>query len=329
MHNASCLVSLVAAVAAAACIVGDQDEAGVDEAGVDEEVGTTEQALAASNGVNLNGVNLNGVNLNGVNLNGVNLNGVNLNGTAVTGVSVGANGLTLVKSSGTVSGAGAVGARLTGQLSNGGTLQLKIQAASLLPGNVWGYRVEATSNGTTWANICPVDTLAIAIAGRWDYRSNVAGAGGWISDATSLTFACRGFAIAKCVEWGYAPWKTVAGVLLRDHHQACVRLVRGDYCGNGATWTQDGTPINLYDALGVQTDTMVWTIDAEWTAAGANCLNKARTFAKADDACIKALKDKTSCGAFGTGVLLIDEYKSATTMSSGASSSATSFSANH
>src|SRR5688500_2248647 len=141
MNQPCRLVSVAAALVLSACVIGDGDEAGGDEDAEhveDGDYGTTEQALSGANGVNLNGVNLNGVNLNGVNLNGVNLNGVNLNGTSVSSVSVGANGLTLVKSTGTVSGAGAVGAKLTGQLSNGGTLQLRVQAASLLPGSIWG-----------------------------------------------------------------------------------------------------------------------------------------------------------------------------------------------
>jgi hypothetical protein len=322
MHHSSGLMAVVAALSLSLSLSACVIEVG-DDGGGDEDVEATAQELSTTNGVNLNGVNLNGVNLNGVNLNGVNLNGVSLNGTAVSGVTVGAAGLTLLKSTGPVSGAGAVGARFTGSLSNGGTLQLKIAAASLLPGNAWGYRVEATTDGTTWANICGGDVLAIAIAGRWDYRSDVAGAGGWIADAGALTFGCRGYAIAKCVEWGYAPWKTVGGVLLRNHHQACVRMVRGDYCGNGHAWTTDGNPINVYDALGLQADSTSWPLDGEWTAAGARCVKKTRVFAQAPT-CVSALKAPSSCGGFTNGALIVSEFLTGTTSSTTATTATTS-----
>ena len=30
-----------------------------------------------------------------------------------------------------------------------------------------------------------------------------------------------------------------------DHHQACVRMVRADYCGDGRSWTVNGRRVNL------------------------------------------------------------------------------------
>ena len=104
------------------------------------------------------------------------------------------------------------------------------------------------------------------LSGTWNLGSGVVGGGSWTNSSTTFTFGCRGAALAKCVELGYKPWKIVNGVSLRNHHQACVRMIRADYCGDGKPWTQDGTPINVYDSLNIQTDAATYKLDAEWTA---------------------------------------------------------------
>lgn len=86
---------------------------------------------------------------------------------------------------------------------------------------------------------------ALPLVGRWDET------GAHIDDGT-ITFACTNGALAKCARWGYKPWKTFKGKPLRDYHQACTRMVRADYCGNGVGHTQNGTPIDVYDRLGLQ-----------------------------------------------------------------------------
>ena len=55
---------------------------------------------------------------------------------------------------------------------------------------------------------------------------------------------------------GYRPWgKAQKGESLWDYHQACVRMLRADYCGNGKPHTRDGTRIELWDRLDIQVDT--------------------------------------------------------------------------
>ena len=39
---------------------------------------------------------------------------------------------------------------------------------------------------------------------------------------------------------------------MREHHLACVRMVRADYCGDGTPHTRNGTQIDIYDSLDVQ-----------------------------------------------------------------------------
>jgi ADYC domain-containing protein len=47
------------------------------------------------------------------------------------------------------------------------------------------------------------------------------------------------------VRFGYKPWREAAGKPRWDYHQACVRMVRADYAGDGIGHTRDGTLIDL------------------------------------------------------------------------------------
>jgi hypothetical protein len=84
-------------------------------------------------------------------------------------------------------------------------------------------------------------------------------------------------------------------------------MLRADYCGDGSSWTVNGTPINLYDDLGIQADDAAWAVDAEWTADGAVCTNHIREFQPGTPSCVELLHDP-ACGDFSGGALLIDEY---------------------
>lgn len=105
---------------------------------------------------------------------------------------------------------------------------------------------------------------------------------------------------AKCDGFGYGA--------LPDHHAACVRMIRADYCGDGESWTQDGTEINLYDSLGINTDSADWSVDAEWTPAGARCVNQIRDFQPGEPSCFEELFD-TGCGLNFDHALLINEWR--------------------
>src|SRR5262245_30501461 len=50
-----------------------------------------------------------------------------------------------------------------------------------------------------------------------------------------VQLVCSSGAIGKCIRWGYPPW--LASRLGRAVHDACVRMVRADYGGDGATAT--------------------------------------------------------------------------------------------
>src|SRR5689334_207588 len=184
-----------------------------------EDFDETIQEVVSSNGVSLNGVALNGVSLNGVSLNGVSLNGTSLSG---------------VTSGGTTTTGASVGSQLNASLSNGATLKLRIDSAATLAApnaDLWSYGVSYYADGG-WKPLCGTGVGALAVAGTWDTRAGVAGGGAYTASSTTFTFACRAKTIAKCVELGY---KTTLG--RTPQLVSCVRMLRGDYCGNGTAGT--------------------------------------------------------------------------------------------
>jgi ADYC domain/Pentapeptide repeats (8 copies) len=283
----------------------------------DVETGTVDQGLTGDNGVSLNGVSLNGVSVNGVSLNGVSLNGVSLNGVSLNGVSINGVSLNGVSLNGvslngvslngvslngvSLNGTDFIGAHLTAALSNGTSVDLRIDDIAPLTGanaDVLAYEVNVASDGG-WTSLCGYEDdgsarRALAVPGTWNVTT-----GAW-TDSGEFSFACRKASVAKCVEFGYKTWTGQA-----DRHHACVRMLRADYCGDGTPHTITGTPINLYDNAGIQADTESWPVDAEWTADGALCFNHYRGGAL-PTAC--AAKQSASCGTFAGGALLIDEY---------------------
>ncbi len=100
----------------------------------------------------------------------------------------------------------------------------------------------------------------------------------YVAQSDVITFACTNSPLAKCVRWGYKPWKTVNGVSLRDHHLACVRMIRADYCGDGRPHTRDGTLIDVYDRLGIQkrVEQPDMVFEAAWGPGGATYVARPR-----------------------------------------------------
>ena len=93
------------------------------------------------------------------------------------------------------------------------------------------------------------DPRALAVSGVWD-------ASGAHQDAPGrFTLACENGVISKCISWGYKPWASYNGESLAEAHQACTRMARADYCGNGQSHTHEDTTVDMYDRLGVLTRT--------------------------------------------------------------------------
>ncbi len=180
-----------------------------------------------------------------------------------------------------------VGTVLQGTASNGKPVEVAIcgaEPSSEDPTMVW-YRIQVWNTvAQEWENPCVAldhvpDPRALAVNGVWDAsgaRRDVPG---------KLTFACENGAISKCILWGYKPWASRDGQSLADLHQACTRMARADYCGNGRSHTHEDTTIDMYDRLGIierateasaDWDPARGSFEAAWAPDGATCLGHTR-----------------------------------------------------
>ncbi len=249
----------------------DAPEAGY----VDDDLGAVEERLLANNGMVLNGMVLNGMVLNGMVLNGTVLSG------------------TLAVSQLPVAGHDLVGAVFhIERTSDAAAYELRIDAITPLAGHpdVNEYMLSARQPGvTTWESACK-DSQGQAITAIpipdavWNETT-----GARIETPGAVAFACRNGALAKCVAWGYRPWGADVSqcdsngaqcqtISMRDAHQACTRMVRADFCGNGQSWTLNGTPLDISDRFEapIQERATDWGFEASWTPSGAACVARYR-----------------------------------------------------
>jgi hypothetical protein len=179
------------------------------------------------------------------------------------------------------------GTVLQGTASDGKPVEVAICSAEPSPEDselVW-YRIEAWNPvAQDWENPCVAvgrtpNPRALAVRGVWDAtgaRQDVPG---------RFTFACENGAITKCIRWGYKPWASRGGKPLTELHQACTRMARADYCGDGRSHTHEDTTIDMYDQLGLLApstevsadwDPARGSFEAAWGPDGATCLSHTR-----------------------------------------------------
>lgn len=191
--------------------------------------------------------------------------------------------------------------------ADGGRVQLAVcggETSAKDPELRWYHLQYWDDVSQSWENPCvgsdnvPVPR-ALALRDVWD------GTGARHASTTLFTFACENGVVAKCVGWGYKPWGQRNGKSLADYHQACTRMARADYCGNGKSHTKDGTGIDMYDDLGIQTrmtkavggvDPSKMSFEAAWTTDGAYCLDRAR-YGEADKILEAECPDRFSRGS--------------------------------
>jgi hypothetical protein len=260
-----------------------------------------------------NGLALNGILHNHIMPNDIRINGVLPTGTMPNGRLIGVSG-----TEAPLTGADIVGSQWEGRLSDNTTIKIRIDAAMQLTGansDVWSYQFSGETRGGEWVPLCGitngVPTFADTVGGTWNLSQGVPGGGAYRANSAEFTIACRGSAIAKCLELGYKPWTGNQREIA-----TCVRAVRADYCGDGTPYTVDGTLVNLFDASGIQTDDADWTPEAAWGPDGALCVSKkAETrfwqVLHTKPTCYPhALKRKKSCGTeFSEGAAIITELE--------------------
>lgn len=202
----------------------------------------------------------------------------------------------IVPQSVVLKGAAVKGALLTSVDSQGRSLKLKIENVEIDQKDplreVYLYTVlYQDPTHLNWQNLCQPDldnmAKALPLSGHWDAKGN--------HHQDGMTLACTNGVLAKCVRWGYKPWKTEQGYSLRDFHQACTRMVRADYCGTGVPHTQKGVPIDVYDRFGIQKQAKNsgMRFEAAWGLDGAVAVDRTRfpgMFARIQQECPGRIK---------------------------------------
>ncbi|MEL6188382.1 MAG: ADYC domain-containing protein, partial [Myxococcota bacterium] len=234
----------------------------------------------------------------------------------------GATNLSITLSTG-MTGADLIGASLEGKDASGSPTHMRIDAVGVgaAPNQDLLYLNVSVEESGEWVHLCGaengVPVPALPFPGKWNQDN-----GRWTNTTRKFSFACRGSAIAKCMEAGYKPWRqyeldsrtfngsakagngTAEGTITvysnrdfeasgtktrngesrdfsrertypapgADALQACVRMIRADYCGNGESHTVDGRIVDFWDNLGVHEQThKEWTAEAIWGPEGASC----------------------------------------------------------
>lgn len=171
-----------------------------------------------------------------------------------------------------------VGAVLVGTIDGGIKSAFRIDGAEVDPQDPSGelvlYSLSVKDQQTgAWKNACTPDARGVAkgfpLAGTWTRT------GAHVRARGQFELACTSGALGKCVRLGYKPWQDEA---MWDRHQACVRMVRADYCGDGTGHTRNGTPIDVYDEAGIQVRDPAGALrfEAGWGKDGATCVRKTR-----------------------------------------------------
>lgn len=106
-----------------------------------------------------------------------------------------------------------------------------------------------------------------------------------------LYIGCRAGAVGKAGSWGYDRdnLQAMHGSDGLPLFEASVRMLRADYCGDGQSWTEAGTPVDVQDTLninpplptiGLPTTGPGPVDEAVWSRYGAVCLNAPRIAGK-------------------------------------------------
>ena len=267
----------------------------------EEPLSSYRAEILSANGIQINGIQINGIQINGIQINGIQINGIQINGIQINGFKLDGNKLVFTLPSGaTLSGPDLAGMTIQVAIPDPGkntstNYTFRIDSVTLDSANpfkdVWLYQVSYKVDGsTTWQSPCSdysgLPAPIIPLKGMyWDERT-----GNRVDDPSVVYLACREGAVGKCVSAGYRPWATgslctgsarsrkCTDVSLKDYHQACTRMIRADYCGDGTPHTVDGTILDVFDYLNppVQLQEEKWQIEARWTADGAICLSQRR-----------------------------------------------------
>jgi hypothetical protein len=263
MHTISMKLGLLFATSMLAACSASSEEAGVCEPNAD--------AISHAQGWGSNGRMMNGTRTNGVAIQGIALNGIAVKGVSLAGVAL-PEGSELVGAAADgreVRGDAFVGAVLTGVDAEGTAVPLTITSYARTPDGALATYGLARDG----VNVCPGNERGIFVMGIWDETGARHGYMSLGAHTIETTFSCTSGVVAKCMIWGYEPLKV--GIQL---HQTCTRMARADYCGNGTSFTKDGTPIDLFDLNEINRPSSErdFLFEAGWAPDGAVCVSRPR-----------------------------------------------------
>ena len=129
-----------------------------------------------------------------------------------------------------------------------------------------------------WVNPCSPDAdgnqEGFPLLGRWaDHDAS------YHADENYFALTCATGAQAKCIRFGYKPWqKRPDGDSMQPLYEACMRMVRADYCGDNQPATETGMLIDVYDASGINAPESGpdFHFEAGWSPTGAVCVHHTR-----------------------------------------------------
>jgi len=143
-----------------------------------------------------------------------------------------------------------------------------------LADRIWLHSFSMQVADGSWQPVCGPDpdgrALGFPLAGRFDAAARLHPA-----EPGTFEIACTNSGQAKCVRFGYHPWRsTPDGVALASFYNACVLMVRGDYAGADQAKTRNGTQIDVNDRLDSQPAEFdpALQFEAGWTEEGAVCV---------------------------------------------------------
>lgn len=189
-----------------------------------------------------------------------------------------------------------IGAQIEAETIQGNKTLLNISGAAVGQGDNRDllYFVVHAADGAGWSPLCGTNHKgqpipALAVPGTWNHSAGNGNGGRWHGDGQTFSFACRGSSVAKCMEAGYKPWtdpnsgrgqirrRSKSAINRPNHLQACVRMLRADYCGDGTSHTVNGRTIEFWDSMGMHNRTAPhFTFEAAWTADGVTAMDYPR-----------------------------------------------------
>jgi hypothetical protein len=185
------------------------------------------------------------------------------------------------------------GAALVGQLRctnpkyKGKTHNVRARILEVVPNStpfgvlehrLWiGYKLQLElEDGRHFMDVChDKDAVAFPIPGYWN------DAGAYVRDKTKFSFACAHRHVATCLKQGYLDSSDSNDRMAL--FEACTRMMRADYCGDGGSYTKDGTFISVWDNRDIATEIHrePLVFEAAWNKNGMVCSARPRWNEKA------------------------------------------------